>query len=308
MKKKTILTILIVLTICIMATSFSGCFLFRNPRHKKLELTQVYQLTYGYIVFDIANTDVIGERDTVEFSLDGGVFWREASYDRDDERYYHRIDETDYGKEYKIVVRIAKDDDNRASKKSKAIRYVVKAPNDFKSDSLTGQLFEDLFEEKEYIDTYRFVFENDKIQLKKYYQEQNGDIKLKAVEENDKINFEYKFLGKTQPTQADIDTMQSIAEWIKVESDDDIFNLAEVFATIMNYYENSKSYDNEGWRDYDYSKGILQYEYSANVLVDFIKEDEKVVVSGKQIIMLVRVKESDSTLRSSSFLIKVALN
>ncbi|MDE6274987.1 MAG: hypothetical protein K2M75_00400 [Clostridia bacterium] len=309
MKKKLVLTITILLLICIVAASFSGCFLFKEPRHKTLKLSQVYQLTSGDIVFDIANKDAIGERDKIEFSFNNGRTWQEASFNNYNKYYYHDVKESDYGKKYKIAVRIAKDDDNRVSKKSKAISYVVKSPNKFKSDDITGQLIDDLFGlEKEYKDTYRFVFENDKIQIKRYYQEQDEDLNLKAVEENDRINFEYKLLGKTQPTQEDIDNIFSIADNIKVESGNEIFDLAEVWATFFNYLaECDKTYDNEGWKNYDYSKGILEDEYSASVIADIAEEDEKIVVAGKQIIMMVRVKESGSALRSDTFLIKVAL-
>ena len=312
MKKKVMYTISILALICIGVMTFSGCFISKDPRHETLQLTQVYQLTNGDIVFDIANTDAIGARDKVEFSLNNGITWQEASYYGLglNHYYYHdynKIKERDYGKKYKIAVRIAKDDDNRASKKSKAISYVVKTPNEFNSDDITGQFIDDLFGlEIEYKDTYRFVFENDTIQIKKYYQEQNGDLNLKAVEENDKINFEYKLLEKAQPTQADIDNID--AENIKVESGNEIYDSAEFWATALKYLdEGNKLYDNEGWRDYDYSKGIAQDEYLASAVADFVVENEKVVVTGKQIIMLVRVKESGSTIRSDRFLIKVAL-
>ena len=308
MKKKAVLIISILLVICIGILSFSGCFLFRDPRNKTLNLTQLSQLVDGDIVFDIGNIDEIEDDDKIQYTLDGGKTWRDAKFNWNYNCYYCGVDESDYGKEFKIAIRIAEDYENRASRKSNRISYVVKAPNDFNS-IITSELWDDNTSMEEYVGEYIFVFECNKIRLKRVYQQENGEIVLKAVEDKEKLEFEYKLIDKSVALKQTPDFIEN-GEWLRkyFDSEEEYLCALETIAYFWCYSEeSSKPYDTENWIDYDYSKGILEEEYSDNTVTHLSEEDDGIALSGKLVILLVRIKESSSTLRSDTFLIIVPL-
>ena len=327
MKKKIILVVSLMFVICAIAISFSGCFILTS-RHETLKLSGVYQMPDETIVVDIKNDEEIKDNDTLEISFDDGNTWKKAGSKWIGKRniarnfiriYSYKINELEYGETYKIAVRIAKDRDNRASKKSNVIEYQLKMPNDFDYESVAGQWsLNNIFDstKPQYKDEYIFVCEDNKLILKKYYQEQSGEINLKAVEDDDKIDIEYKFLNRSAILEEMNDYMRSIDGMDSFrdsfQSDGEYLDFMEgaAFGICHQMHCSDESYIADGWRDYDYSKGIPKEEYSANVVADFRldKESEQFTFSGKQAILLVRAKASDSMIMSETFVIAVPLN
>ncbi|MDE6474836.1 MAG: hypothetical protein K2L70_07050 [Clostridia bacterium] len=297
MKKKFVFIITIALAICVFTFSFAGC---RYDDRNSLKLKQVYQLPDSNIVFEIGGVWAI---DWLEYTVDDGNTWQKAEHRSILGEYYHyEISESDYGKEFKIAVR----NGFREKTKSNTISYVVKAPVDFWEDNLCGVWDED---KRIYKDEYRFVFEDGKIQLKKYYLQQNGAAVLNDVEQKDKLNFEYKMIEKSSAVEQNVDKLEKL-DFLRdlFPNEDEYLQALELVAVWSSYLDKlDELYDMEGWIDYDYSKGILEEEYLDHTVVHFSEGDDDIVLSGKQVFMLVRIKESSTTLRSETFLIIVPL-
>lgn len=296
MKKKSIFLISILLVICVFAFSFAGCYDNKNT----IKLIRVYQLPDSNIVFEIESVLAI---DWLEYTVNDGNTWQKAEHRSIFGNYYYcEISEADYGKEFKIAVR----NGFREKTKSNTISHVVKAPVDFWEGNLCGVWNESA---RIYKDEYRFVFEDGTIQLKKYYSQQNGVAVLNDVEQKDKLNFEYKLLENFSAVEQKADKLKDLDFLRDLFPNEDEYLQALEFVAVWDSYIDKldELYDMEGWNDYDYSKGILEEEYSDHTVARFSAGDDGIVLSGKQVFLLVRIKETSSTLRSETFLIIVPL-
>lgn len=318
MKKKAVWTISILLVSCIGLLSLSGCFHFSKYLqklniHDTLKLSQVYQLISGDVVLDIENSGVIAYDDSVEYTLNDGKDWHIAKkvplVESERVEYCFEITESHYGNTYDVAVRIAEDDDKKAGRISNTVTFFVKAPSKVKEETVNG-FYATIGNKTPIEGTYKFVAENNNVELKRYYKDEIGDIVLKSVGNDDRICVEYSiFANEDIVDEKDIifvkDTFESYEVQKILKDENDLYDIAKTFEVFVKYDEmKNKDSDTIEWIDYDYANGISIDEYSQSIVAGFDFDDEYIIRTGKLFFMLVRVKGDDTTLTSKIFIVK----
>lgn len=312
MKKKVILIVSILLLTCIAAMTLSGCFphlsdgkinlyLPKKDKSKEklgydtLELLSAYQLrTGGNVYLNIKDKKGRG----IEYTLNDGEDWVELKSDYL-WRNYISVDESYYGKTLNIAVRMAEDNKYRESEKSNTISYFVMAPNKVQK--------KDFIEEPKE-GCYQFVLDGGKAVLKRYYEDQDGNLALKIVEESDDIDLQYIIMPNEDiVTEEDIDnfktTFEELLEIVEVQLEDknELYDYAKS-SCVRSKYLGNKKYDYE-WQDYDCVEGIAGEVFADSIVARYDIDGDNICRVGNEFYISVYVRGDDSTMDSEEFVV-----